>query len=166
MTHHDKHNSRRDELVLELAEEEGRLHARIAENRSAIVKHQQEAAKYSEWQRHGDAQQELAAAGRLAEQVRADDKRLRDIELERSRICSGNHPELAALAIVGAGKEIEAKQTEKAAAQKAFVAMLTPELRAAAQRYVTAAKNAEPLAPEPTLAVMLAMTATAQGGMQ
>jgi hypothetical protein len=166
MTHHDKHNNRRDELLLELGEEEGNIRTRIAENQSAIIKHKRDAAKHSEWQNQGDARQELEAAGRLAEKIRADDKRLRDIELERGRICSGNHPELAALAIVGAGKEIEAKQTEKAAAQKAFVAMLTPELRAAAQRYVTAAKNAEPLAPEPTLAVMLAMTATAQGGMQ
>lgn len=163
MTHHDKHNNRRDELLLELGEEEGNIRTRIAENQSAIIKHKREAAKHSEWQNQGAARQELEAAGRLAEKIRADDHRLRELDLERSRICSGKHPELAGLAVVGAGKEIEAKQTEKAAAHKAFVEMLTPELRDAAQRYVTAVKSTDPLAPEPTLASMLAMTATAQG---
>lgn len=162
MTHHDKHNERREQLILELGEEENQLRARIAEKQSAIIKHKQEAAKHSEWQRHGESRQEMAAAARLAEEIRAHENRLRNIEVERSRICSGSHPELAGLAVVAIGKENAAKQAELEAAKKAFADILSPALRAAAQRLVTAAKNADPLAPEPTLASMLAMTATAQ----
>lgn len=160
MTHYDKHNERREQLMLALGEEESTLRDRIAEKQGAINRHKQEAAKHSDRGSNGEARQELAAAARLAEEIRADDQRLRDIEIERTRICTGNHPELAALALVGASKDIEARQAEKSAAQRAFVEMLSPALQAAAQRYVTAVKNADPLAPEPTLAILLAITAT------
>jgi hypothetical protein len=46
-------------------------------------------------------------------------------------------------------------QAELLEARAAFVAVLTPEVRAAAKRFVKATAEADPLTPVPTLASML-----------
>ena len=155
MNHPSKHDARREELLLEIQVEEKALRARIAGNNEAIVAHKHKATEHSLFQRYNEAWQETNAAGRRKEDSEAAEKRLRALDLERHRIYSSNHPELAGLLQVETMAASEKRHAELRDAQAKFFAMITPELRSAAQRFVTAFKEANPLLPEPSLVTLL-----------
>lgn len=155
----NQHATRRDELILESANQISSIEQGIEQKRAAIITHQNKARELAEWQRTGEAQQEQQSAGRLHAEIKADEAKLKELNLERVRIVSGNHPELAALAQSAVSKRNGENAENLEDAKAEFAALLTPELKEAARRVVMATKEQDPLAPVPTLADMIAEAA-------
>lgn len=164
--HNQRYTKKRDELHHRLAKRRGELMQAVAEKEHGVIAAKHEANERGGMQdRHG-AHEAMRRAGQLSEEIRAAKAEIREIDLELERVCSGQHHELAGLGWCAAAAANTAHTNEMEAARAAFQAFLTPELKAAAQRFVTAAKNAAPLMPVPTLAEMLSVTetGTAHGG--
>lgn len=155
----NKHATRRDELILESANHISSIQEGIEQKRAAIITHHGKANEYSQWQRSGEARIEMQSAARLHAEITADVAKLKELNLERERIISGNHPELAGLAQVGLSKQNGENAKNLKDAQAKFAALLTPQLKAAAQRLINATKQYDSLAPVPALADMIVRAA-------
>ncbi|MQY52112.1 hypothetical protein HCX48_09510 [Rhodocyclus tenuis] len=157
---------KRDELQKRLAKRRGELEQAVAEKEHGVIAAKREANERGSMQDRDGAHYATRRAGQLSEEIRAAKAEIREIDLELALVFSGNHHELHPLIHRDASAVGTANTNELEAARAAFQALLTPELKSAAQRFVTAAKNAFPLMPAPTLAEMLSVTETgaAQGG--
>ena len=159
MTQVKTHATRRDDLILESANQIADIERGIEQKRTDHMNHKGKAAGISQGLYPGDAAQEMQSAGRLEAEIRADEHTLKELTLEHARIASGNHPELASLALTEFMGRNERNNSELANARADFIALMTTELKDAAQRYVTASREADPLAPVPNLADIIANAA-------
>lgn len=156
MTHQNHHATRRDELILDIANRHAEIAGRIEKNRAAAIHAQNESRWLADFQERQLSMDEQAKAGRLHEEIRKDEAVLRQLVLDRANATSGNHPELRNIALVSVvkGNAVRIEALEKASAD--FAALLTPELIEAARRLVAATAEAEPLSQVPDLASMIA----------
>lgn len=159
MDHNQKYQAKREELQVKLGEQRQQLFNEIAEKETSIIDAKREANKCGEFQdRHGSLQA-MNRAAQLTLEVKNAKVKIKEIDLELERVGSGSHHELAALYMTGRTAMIAANLGELEEAKAAFQAFLTSELKAAAQRFVTASKNYDPLAAAPALAQMIAEVA-------
>ena len=138
----NQHATRRDELILKSADHISSIEQGIEQKRAAIITHHGKANEHAQWQRSGDARQELESAAWLHAEIKADESKLKELNLERARILSGNHPELAGLAQVAVSKRNGENAENLEDAKAEFAALLTPRLKEAAHSsLVMAAKE-------------------------
>jgi hypothetical protein len=148
-------SNHRDQLIANVAANIEQTIQQIEQDRNAALDAKNEARRLSDYQDNGGAQQAIALSGKYQEAVRAGEAKLRDLELQRENIVRGPHPDLVHIGLNGTMKSSGVNQAELLEARAAFVAVLTPEVRAAAKRFVKATAEADPLTPVPTLASML-----------
>jgi hypothetical protein len=156
MDHNQKYQAKREELQVGLGEQRQQLFNEVAEKETGIIKAKREANERGGVQDREGAFQASSRAAQLTLEVNNAKAKIKEIDLDLERVCTGSYPELAALNIVGRAAMIAANLGELEEAKAAFQGFLTPELKAAAQRFVMASKSYDPLSTAPALAQMIA----------
>ena len=159
MDHNQMYNAKREELQVKLGEQRQQLFNEIAEKETGIINAKREANERGGMQDREGAFHASSRAAQLTLEVNNAKAKLKEIDLELEHVCTGSHPELAVLNMAGRTAMIAANISELEQAKAAFQAFLTPELKAAAQRFVTATKTQDPLSTVPALAQMIAEVA-------
>lgn len=159
MDHNQMYNAKREELQVKLGEQRQQLFNEIAEKETGIINAKREANERGGLQDREGSFRASSRAAQLTLEVRNAKIKIKEIDLELERVGSGSHPELAALYMTGRTAMIAANLAELEEAKAAFQVFLTPELKAAALRFVMATKNQDPLSTVPALAQMIAEVA-------
>lgn len=164
--HEQRLAKKRDELHHGLAERRGELARAVAEKEKGVTEARHKANEHANSNNNHGAKLSLQQVARFQEEIRVANASIREIDLELGLVLSGMHHELAPLIQCCASATCTAHMNELEAARAEFQALLSPALKAAAQRFVSASKNAAPLMPVPTLAEMLSVTeaGAAHGG--
>jgi hypothetical protein len=151
-----KYQAKREELLVALCDQRQQLFSEIAEKETGIIDAKRKANEYGQFHDRESSHRHMNRAAQLTAEVRAAKIKLKEIDPELDRVNSGKHPELAALSEVCRTAMIAANLAELEEAKAAFQSFLTSELKAAAQRFVMASKNYDPLSAAPALAQMIA----------
>jgi hypothetical protein len=136
-----EYETRRVELIRDIHEQRVPVVARIDKNRATAREHMAKSKDHSKQMRSKEANEALEQVSKLQAIIRDDEALLKRLDDDLGLIHSGRHPDLASLQscmkIVGDTE----RQTEFAEARAAFDALLTTELKEAAQRLAKASRT-------------------------
>ena len=156
MKHTQTYEELRGSLINEVSSEIQAIEQEIKNNEAAASSAINKAHEYAEHQDSQGAQNLSREASRLKSCLIAGNAKLRELHLKRENIVHGGHPQLAGLSATTMASQNMINHSELKEARFEFMKTLTPEVRAAALRFVNASVNADPLSQPPTLAAMLA----------